>query len=292
MAVALNGSEAQPIVGLTKDWTFVPSDRPLELRLRRALRARLRVCPAPAYRIIKPLDARPAWLVYFVFAPDGELNAGHRYTLQRLKDEGFALFIVCATAQPGSLPQELGRFADALYWKALSGYDFSAYAIALHAVGAVSPGASVTLLNDSVLGPFHDLRRLVTQSAWDLTGFTASSLVENHVQSYGFVLRDVTPTRLAQLGPVLPLDHAFDRPGDVILCQETALAAVAARHMSVGAHWFSDAAHIADPTLVRPFDLLALGFPFVKKSLLAKHANFQDRDAVIARLEQLGHPPV
>ncbi len=198
--------------------------------------------------------------------------------------------VVCAAPSADRVPAELSRYADALYWKDLPGYDFSAYALALHEIASKCPDASALVLNDSVLGPFYDLGTFLRHRRWQLGGFTASSLVENHIQSYGFVLHGITTTLMQSLASVFPADRAYSSSGDVILCQEVWLAQQASRSISVGARWFSEAPQIADATLVCPFSLLEDGFPFLKRSLIGKHSTFQDPAEVRAVLERLGHP--
>lgn len=279
-----------PVDGLRTSWSFEPSSTGLSLRLHRLVRGPVYARPRPPHLELRPVVSRPRWVVYFVYLPDGRLQASHRFTLASLRRQGLALCVVCATPKAGDVPPDLHEQADALYWKGLSGYDFSAYTLALEMVALRSPGADVLVMNDSVFGPFRDLGNFMDAAPWDLTGFTASALCENHLQSYAFVLRRVTPDRLEQLRPVFPRHKAYDRMGEVVLCQELQLARVAARHMSVGAWWYNDARCLDDPCLQRPFELLDAGFPFLKKSLLGKMGDCQDPRRVIEYLRCQGHP--
>lgn len=280
------------ISGLSRNWTFVPSPVPrwqhrqhIEKFFRHAQRK-------PRWHEIKPLAPRDRWAVYFMYCPDGVLSGVHEFTLSRLRDIGMPLLVVCASPSPELLPARLAGYCDALFWKDVPGYDFSAYALALSRISRVSPGADVFVMNDSVYGPFADLRELLAQSSWDLTGFTASSQVTNHIQSYAFLLKGVDRMRMAKLATVFFPFTAFSDSGVVISLQETRLARVAARSMDVGAFWFGDARDVVDPTLVRPIELLDAGFPFLKRSLLGKHRSFIERDRVLAQLERHGHPLV
>lgn len=128
----------------------------------------------PKWQEIKSLKARPTWVSYFIYAPDGKLSTAHHFILSRLRDLGFAILVVCAAPEPGSVPHEHHSFCDALFWKGLGGYDFSAYALALWQVSRHSPGIDVFVLNDSVYGPFSDPRGAFRQAPWDLTGFRYS----------------------------------------------------------------------------------------------------------------------
>lgn len=269
-----------------RNWTFVQSRPALLGRLSR-LKSRLtgRI-PAPQHQIIRPLAPRARWNVYFAYLPDATLSPGHLFTLERLRRLEGGLFVVCAAPRPADVPQAIEAIADAVCWKALPGYDFSAYAIALRAIAAHSPGADAFVMNDSVLGPLTDPTPLLDLAPWDLTGFTASSLGENHLQSYAFLLRGVTSARLAAFGSSLPEHFAYDRFRDVVNLQETRFARLAARHMSVGALWHAD----FDPSLAAASTLIEEGFPFLKKSLLGHYASFQDEARLRVLLAAHGHP--
>ncbi len=279
---------ASTISGLQADWTFEASDPGLRVRLRRHWVRLRRQRAAPAFQVIKAVSRRPLWVVYFVFAPAGRIGNAHRVALARLKDMGIGLFVVCATERPDLIPAEVLHAADAVCWKALSGYDFSAYSLALHLLARQSPDADVFVMNDSVYGPFEDLRPWMRRARWDLTGFTALDATENHIQSYAFFLRGVSPERMRALDDVLPSDRSFDRLLDVVLMQEIQFARVAAQSMSVGAYWYAQESSVGDPVLVRPFELIDAGFPFLKKSLLGKMAQFQPTDRVVELLVKRG----
>lgn len=284
----------QQVTGLTLFWDFKPSPGSKELtheRLKCALRRPVR---APAHQVLKPVRHHPEWAVLFLYAPQGRLDAAQCFTLDRLKDQGLPLFVVLASASAEQVPSDLAGRCDALYWKALPGFDFSAYRLALTAIARHSPGADVFVMNDSVFGPFSDIRPFLKHAPWDLTGFTASAQMENHLQSYAFVLKNVTRARMRRLASVLFPFMAFNTIHDVIHCQESRLARVAAKTMSVGALWYAGAAagEALDPPLHSPLALLEAGFPFLKKSLIGKHARFMERSLVEGFLRRHQHPVV
>lgn len=285
----LTAVQLHPASQLIKDWDFVPSPTPY-VTAQRALRMCYRLRWAPQKDVIVPVTPRPSWAAYFVYAPDGRLLPNHHFTLGRLRDMGLSVLAVCATGQRRVVPEGIQAYADALLWKDLPGYDFSAYSFALHQLALHSPGADVMVLNDSVFGPFSDLRPHVLHSRWDLQGFTASSTGENHIQSYAFVVSRLDPQRLRQLGAPFSDRVAYTRAGDVILCQELRFARLASRHMKVGSAWYSDGTLVSDPMLMRPVELCREGFPFVKKSLLGKFACFQPLGRIRDLLAGFGHP--
>ena len=275
---------------LQRDWTYHPSAPDAVDRLRR-LRCIGRWRPAPAYHPIMPITRPQArWIVYFAYLPDGRpLNPAHHYTLTRLRAADAGLLVICAAPRPGDVPRELRTMADALYWKGLSGFDFSAYARGLHEIAAHSPGADVLVINDSTYGPFAAIDTLWSAMAWDLTGFTACGQVENHVQSYAFHLKAVTPDRLARLADILPAHRAYDDYEPVVMRQETRFAATAAQHMSVGALWYAAQNVTIDPSLFAALPLVEAGFPFLKRGLLTKHAGIYPEEAVRAMLARHDH---
>lgn len=272
---------------LIRDWTF-KADPFSRWHQRRVVKAVLRQSsPAPKWRELKPVSPQRDWFVYFIFSPSGELEPTHHFTLYRLREEGFAIVVVFASRDPAAVSKDIFVLADALYWKALEGYDFSAYKIALDAIARRSPGADVVVMNDSVFGPFTPIRPFLEKTTWELTGFTATSKIESHIQSYAFMMADVTPARIRKLWPVFVPFRAFNRQQDVIDFQESRFARVANQQMTVGAFWY---AKQENPTLSQPFELLEQGFPFMKRSLIGKSKEYQDIHQVEAFLRGVGHP--
>jgi len=231
--------------------------------------------------------------MYFMFLPHGELSTQHRFTLDRLAAENAWLMIVCACPPGHPLLTELQEQCDALCWKALDGYDFSAYALGLTELVRHASGSDVMVLNDSMLGPFTPLVPFIEQAPWRLTGLTASALEENHLQSFAFIVRQLDAQFLQAVSPVLSTEWSYDTSDPVILLQETRLARVASRHMSVGAYWYTDGSHHLDLCLNCPEQMLDAGFPLIKRSLLDKFARgFQEPARMRALLLRLGHPAI
>jgi lipopolysaccharide biosynthesis protein len=278
------------ISGLSANWDFQPS-RVLRWERRQVVELFLQNAhKRPAWKEVKALKPKHRWVAYFMYAPDGVLSPTHIFTLSRLRDLGLPLLVVCASPHPNRLPSKLAGFCDALFWKDLPGYDFSAYTLALRQISQRSPNADVFVLNDSVFGPFSDFRTCIEKSPWDLTGFTASSQLTNHIQSYAFSLRNVDRWRMAALTPVFFPFASISSPQAVIRVQELRMARVAARSMKVGAFWFADTKDAVDPVIARPLELIDTGFPFLKRSLLSKLKGYVDQDLMLSRLQQLGHP--
>ncbi|MCT8003876.1 hypothetical protein NZL82_18565 [Sphingomonas sanguinis] len=297
---------------LIENWTYTPSSPSLQIRRLRAHMRLLDRRPPPRHKIVVAPTPAARWNILFLFLPKGNLDADQRRIFDRLRRLSGKLLVIYASSDH-AVPDPTLRGADALIWKDLPGFDFSAYALALDAVATFSSGADVYVQNDSVLGPFADIDAAVARAAWDLTGFIASAAVENHISSFAFILRKLTPERMLGLSTVLSTKWCHDDFSPVVVCQETMLARVAARSMTVGAFLFMPVKPIprsltsrlmlrlqpsrahrypmdvsGDATLGTPLDLLDRGFPFLKRSLFTKFAILGDRPALEDRLRALG----
>lgn len=282
----------RPFSGAQTLWTYVPSPPRWDTVLRR-LPARLTRQHAPAWKLLSPPSTTGRWLLYFMYLPQGQLSPHHRFTLERLVKEDLQLLIVCACPPDHPVLTELRDRCDALYWKAVEGFDFSAYAIGLTELARLAPGSDVLVLNDSMLGPFSPLAPFIDQAPWRLSGLSASSLEENHLQSFAFIVRQLNAEFLQAVAPAISTDWCYDAIDPVILLQETRLARVASQHMTVGAFWYTDGSRYLDLSLNCPEQLLDAGFPLLKRSLFGKFASdFQDPSAMQALLQQLGHPEI
>lgn len=276
--------------GLASMWDFVPSKGAAFVHPWRRMIGVLRARRRPPHWVIRELTPKEFWLVYFVYSPGSVLGTHHLYTLARLRDLKLPVFVICATPSSGEVPPELVDFSDALYWKNLSGYDFSAYTLALEAIARCSAGGSALIMNDSMFGPFYDLRPFIENTPWELSGFTGSGSQENHIQSYAFILKQINEDRVQQLRSVFYKHFSFSHVDPVISLQELRFARVAAKAMSVGAFWYSNGELIDDPCLRKPFELLDAGFPFMKRSLLGKMKAFQPIDRTREVLLKFDHP--
>jgi lipopolysaccharide biosynthesis protein len=282
-----------PVNGAQTLWTYKPSQARLSIVGRRWI-ARLFRGAFPSWKTLVPASPQTRWLAYFVYLPDGQLTAGHRFTLDRLAAERASLMVICACPDGHAVLDELRARCDALYWKDMPGYDFSAYALGLSELVLWSPGADVLFMNDSIFGPFAPLEPFIQAAPWRVTGFTANATratEENHVQSYAFVIKNLQMDVLQAAAPSMSMSWAYNDIESVILLQETRLTRMLARHFDVGAYWCSIQREKSDLCLFRPRELIEAGFPFLKRSLLGKFATrFQQLDDMKALLNSLGHP--
>lgn len=278
--------------GAQSPWTYVPSRVRPGTAVRR-WQARWTRQKPPPFAMLKPPPATGRWILYFMYLPEGRLGVQHHFTLDRLAREDARLLIVCACPPGHAVLEDLKPRCDALCWKGTQGFDFSAYAIGLAQLADHAPHSDVLVMNDSMLGPFVPLAPFIDQAPWALTGFTANAQIENHLQSYAFILKDVNPHTVRQLSKALSPDWCYSEIGQVIFLQETRLARVAHQHMSVGAHWYTDGSQYEDLCLKCPVQLLDAGFPLLKRSLFGKFAGrFQDPAAMRWLLQRVGHPEI
>jgi hypothetical protein len=273
------------------NWDFVPSRPSLRRRIRVAEGFLRRSRPAPRFAPIRRIfDSSTGWIAYFAFLPDGRLQPRHHFTLTRLQALDRHVCVIVACPEPTQIDERVGSLSDALYWKEMQGYDFSAYRIVLSEMASQCPGRDLFVMNDSLFGPFVDLGPVFQRLRWGLSGLTASNQVENHIQSCAFQFGAVKPSTLGALRSVFLPGLCLSDRMDVVLCQETRLARVAASHMTVGSLWFERGEGKIDMTLDRPFELLKRGYPFMKCSLLHPNRPPQCAEAVLSALRDLGHP--
>lgn len=231
------------------------------------------------------------WAVYFCYAPDGEPRSTHRFTIERLRAEGYSVLVVCAAPSPEQARRFMTLDPDALLWKELRGFDFSGYSVGLDFLAQRFERVDVLVLNDSVLGPFHRLRPLLDSSPWDLTGFMTAYSIEHHIVSSAFYFKGFDYRLWQACKTVLFRNISFNRQGPVVLLQETRLASVLARSVRVGSILTPSAEHRNLHYLLgNPKGLLSAGFPFLKRSIFTKFAADFDTGFYLDCLAEHGHP--
>lgn len=282
-------TDCESFRGVISDWAFEKSHPSLRVRIAR-IRARLsRGSNFPSWTTLVPVLPASKWAGYFVYLPDGLLKSRHVFTLKELRRQGFAVAVVCATTNEEAVPKELFGSADALFWKSLDGFDFSAFSILVNSLANFSPNCDLFVMNDSVFGPFTDLNSSMNKSIWDFTGFTGLAWPENHIQSYAWFIRKLDANRADALSKILSLNYSYNEFRDVVYMQESKLASLASESMSVGCFWFSSSLEPKDLTVLNPVALLDRGFPFIKRSLFGKFDYLNSYPDLTDRLISSGH---
>lgn len=271
-------------------WDYTPSEPPWRSRVQHWL-CQWQRDPASASASIKHPNGRARWVLYFVFAPDGQLTPAHRFTLERLAHEDLQIMVVCACPAGHQVLDQLLPQCQALYWKEPKGWDFCGYALGLTQLAKQAAGSDVLVMNDSVYGPFVPVVPFVDEAPWRLTGFTGNNHSENHIQSYAFIVKRISADFMEHMTSILDTRFHYRRQRSVVLCQETRLARKAAERYTVGSYWFTTSVEANDLCLGWPEQLVDAGFPFVKRSLVGKFANvFNQASDMHALLRRLGHP--
>jgi hypothetical protein len=285
-----NGSEDACTAELWRD--FVPE---VNLPLLGVRRLKVLALASRSFPRSRELHFGPSlsrrWAVYFCYAPDGIARACHRFTIDRLREEGFAIMCVCATADPEQATGFLQLGVDALIWKELRGYDFSGYSLGLEALAQRFDDIDVLVLNDSVLGPLHPVRPCLDSSPWGLTGFMTSYSVEHHIQSFAFYFKGFGRRTFRAARRVFFRKISFNSQGPVSLLQETRLASALSGVMTVGSI-LTPSISLKDGyyLLGNPAGLVEAGFPFIKRSIFTKFADGYDQQFYRDFLEAQGHP--
>jgi hypothetical protein len=233
------------------------------------------------------------WAIYFCYARNGIPTASHRFTVDRLRDEGFAVLCVCATPEPEQAKAFMRLGPDGLIWKALRGYDFSGYSVGLQALAQRYDGIDVLVMNDSILGPLHPLGPCLDSTPWDLTGFMTSHSVEHHIQSFAFYIKQFGPQSYRALRKVFFRNISFNSQGPVSFLQETRLGSALTKSMSIGSIMSPSAEFKGHYYLLgNPKGLLDAGFPFLKQSIFTKFADGFDQRFYRDCLDAYGHPDI
>ena len=262
----------------------------LKLRRLKNLVQHIRPFPFVKRKFISSIESKN-WVVYFCYLPDGKLSIIHKYTLSQLKQQGFSILVVCACPDFNKAPSFKDYDIDGLVLKELKGYDFSGYTAGLSYLADQERDYNVVVLNDSILGPFTNLKKVFQNSPWQLTGCLTYDVIENHMVSFYFSLKNFNKKMFRSLNSVFMTNISFNSQGPVVLLQETRLAAEASKKMTAGSILCAPKGIKAHNYIMgNPIGLLDIGFPFIKRSIFEKRAHLFNQEYYLPILEELGHP--
>ena len=151
--------------------------------------------PAPAwgvdFRIVKPLAMKQGDEValFVTHSRTGALKPHVLAHLQALHAEGISVLLIAVVDRPVVVPDAIVEIAAGVMVRANAGYDFAAWAHAIHLYPEVYGAAILYLLNDSVTAPpagdaFARTIARTRASTADLVGLTESQEYRWHLQSY------------------------------------------------------------------------------------------------------------
>jgi lipopolysaccharide biosynthesis protein len=188
-----------------------------------------------------PPDTQPTTCLFAQYHPSGHIPAHTRYTLTQLARCGLRLHVACsgATAVAPHDQAFLATIGATALPRPNAGLDFGAWADLLRA-GHAAGAPRVIFANDSVFGPFADLRPLL--AAMDARGADAWGMVESrermpHLQSW-FLNLTAHALAAAPVQRVFAQDFAAMGKEAIILHGELGLsAALREAGLSTTAAW-------------------------------------------------------
>jgi hypothetical protein len=223
-----------------------------------------------------PADAERIAIVV-QFSTDPAVSRSFPTLIAELTSAGYHCIVASACEAPGDLSWPWGR-PDALtvLRKPNIGYDFGSAAVALHRFPDVLAAPYVLVVNDSNVGPFRSLRPCIEafeKSEADVWGLTGSNQHTYHLQSFFLGFR-----RGVLAEPVLRRFwrniHHHEEKSSVIERYELGLSHLLESEGYILDHEYG-AARVGAPSDRHPAiwlwrELLANGYPFVKRELLTK----------------------
>jgi hypothetical protein len=241
---------------------------------------------------VPPRNAdRAAIVTHFARVP--ELTRSFTTLVAELRTAGYAVVVSSAADTADTLDWGAAGRPDGVtvVRKPNLGYDFGSAAVALDAFPQLRKSDKLLIVNDSNIGPFGGLEQTVgwfeacEADAWALT---SSSQHGFHLQSFflgfrGGLLNESPLHRFWN-----EIKH-FDTKDDVIHRYEVGLSALLAKEGYRVQSQFSpatfDAASNVNLSTTYWLDLLLLGYPFVKRSVLrATHGTALEAPAVVQGL--------
>jgi len=233
--------------------------------------------PPPAWiarvELLKPFHMQPGdeAVLFVTHSGTGRIKPHVAPYLRAWADAGVHVLLIVVTDREVEITPDLLDLAAGVMVRANAGYDFAAWAHAIHLHPELYGASTLYLVNDSLIGPssrqaFGAILDRVRASDADLVGLTQSHEYRWHVQTFFMALK---PRLLCSWW----LHGFFDRVrilGDkdaVIRAYEVRFAAeVEAWGYDVAVLFPSERA--SNPTLFDWRGLIARGFPFVKTLLL------------------------
>jgi lipopolysaccharide biosynthesis protein len=153
------------------------------------------------------------------------------------------------------------------------GYDFGSWATAMERYPAIRTAPVVLLMNDSLIGPFAPIDRLLERfhrSRADAWAMTDTQQLGHHLQSYALGFRDGVLDRASMRAfwDGIRVEASRD---DVIRVSELGLSQLLRRHRfttGVAIEGWRAVDGDDNPTIIGWRRLLDLGFPFLKRQVL------------------------
>jgi lipopolysaccharide biosynthesis protein len=244
--------------------------------------------------MIKPIDADLQGDVCFFVshARQPRLKKHVRAHIEHLLGAGLHVVLVLNTElAPGEVQFDeelLARLSGACVRENV-GFDFAAWAHLYSLCGAQSPNwARLFLVNDSIVGPlntpdFDRLMQRVRLSNADVVGLTECSTPLRHVQSF-FLVFNATALRHPAVQRLFGRMLSLPSKGQVIDVYETRMTHMlreqGLRCEALFAPLSNDP-YSSNDTSFRWGELIRAGFPYIKTSILDRHAGSAQIKALV-----------
>ena len=241
------------------------------------------VPPAWSARIelIKPLRMTPGdeIALFVTHSATGRIKPHVAPYLEALAKAGIKPLLIVVTDREVDIPEALADVAAGVIVRANAGYDFAAWAHAIHLYPELFGAGTLYLANDSLIGPvdeqdFDTLLRRIRASDADMVGLTESQEYRWHVQTFFVALK---PRLLSSwwLHTFFEQVRILGDKDAVIRTYEVRFAG-AAEQSGHRVEILFPSESAANPTLYDWRGLIERGFPFVKALLVRGHFDEAD----------------
>jgi len=147
-----------------------------------------------AYKVISSRPVKSRELCYFAgYSWFLEYPDYIFYYLEKIRESGFEIVFISSSGIGPLSVERLENFCSVIIEKENKGVDFGAWKIALELTGYGRDFDTVLLSNDSIMGPFFDLKpiyRKFKETGSDFFGLTRSFQRGEHIQSYFIYLNN------------------------------------------------------------------------------------------------------
>lgn len=212
------------------------------------------------------------------YSVDTRVSLSMDRLVRELTDSGYRCIVMSTCQRAGALEWRNGVPASTTVLRRYNeGYDFGSWAVALRMFPEIRRLQSVILTNDSMVGPFAPMGPLLTAfeaTPTDVWGVTDSHQMGHHIQSYFIGFRNAVLDEPAWSRFYGSVRHHAEKM-DVVRMNELGIMRVC----RLGGYPWTVHYRAADlgvgtenPTLAGWRTLLALGFPFVKRTIVSDPA--------------------
>lgn len=221
-----------------------------------------------------PVTGQDRVAVVAHYSTSSQATKSFERLISSIQGAGYVVVVSSTCTDPAPLRWSLGRPDEVTVLRRPNvGYDFGSWAVALEAFPDIRQSRNVIVANDSMVGPFLDLRAHLERfeaSRSDAWGLTSNYQFEPHLQSYflGFRESILDSKQLRQFWNDIRIEPTKDQ---VIQRYELGLSRLLLAEGYILDAEFDAArvvGHDFNPVIIGWNRLLELGYPFVKRELV------------------------